>query len=211
MKCCVARSAGDGLSALVDELHQRATLEISEIDATGSNFVPVLKSGSVDVLVFHFGVSDLVRTVRMSAELDATRMPRLVVASDPLSGPVKALAVLSGFHGAIQTVTNPAGAVDSIHDIHLGRIKIDDDPEIRRLNLTTGLLVRTLIVDDELDEQVLNLLGLGLSDDEIVVVTGIGIQAVRNRIARLLKKNDLVYRTQLAVARAASLKVPDFS
>lgn len=211
MRCCVARSVGDGLSALVDELHQRATFKVSEIDATGSSFVPVLKSGNVDVLLFHFNVSDLVRTVRMSAEVDPKQTPRLVVASDPVSGPVKALAVLSGFHGAVESVNNPTRTADFIHDIHLGKISIDDDPEIRRLNLTTGLLARVLIVDDELDDQVLNLLGLGLSDDEIVLVTGIGIQAVRNRIARLLEKNDLVYRTQLAVARAASLKVPDFS
>ena len=37
------------------------------------------------------------------------------------------------------------------------------------------------------------------------------IQRVRNRIENLLSNNQLSYRTQLAVIRAASLKVPDFS
>jgi DNA-binding NarL/FixJ family response regulator len=74
-----------------------------------------------------------------------------------------------------------------------------------------GMLARELELSDGNDEQLVDLMATGLPDEDIASLMDWTVQRVRNRIERLLDDNALMYRTQLAVIRAASLKVPDFS
>lgn len=83
-------------------------------------------------------------------------------------------------------------------------------PSLQGLSHLRGLLARELIFEDADDQPVADLVGTGLSDDDIARVMGWTIQPVRNRIENLLASNELTSRTQLVVLRASRLKVPDF-
>ena len=210
MECCIPRCDGDALDMLVRELDDAPEVRVREIEASGSDIVQAIRSNGFDMILFPFTVCDLVRTVRKSANPDPVPHPKFVIAANPVSLAVKALAMLSGFHGVIDADA-PRDSVNEIKRIHSGELTLLTDPQLAELNLTAGLLSRTLLWSDDVDQSVLNLLGVGLSDGEIAATIGIGIQTVHNRIAALLELNGLPYRTQLAVARAATLMVPDFS
>ena len=163
------------------------------------------------MLIFPLELVDLIRAIRNSNQAVAGGRSRLVMTADPISVSVKALATLSGFHGVVESAGDADEARLVLNRVHEGSANLADDPHLAGLNLTPGMLGRSIATDDPIDREILNLIGLGLADDIISQALDISIQRVRNRVEHLLVSNDLAHRTQLAVIRAALLKVPDFA
>lgn len=62
-------------------------------------------------------------------------------------------------------------------------------------------------IEGEDDRHIADLVGIGLTDEEIARVIDRSLQHTRNRIEHLLFSNDLTHRTQLAVIRASLTNV----
>lgn len=168
-----------------------------------------LQSREIDAVVFPLEWADIMRTLRLSAN-GSTSAPFILTTETPSkTGLVRALAC--GFEGAVSTMNGPLRTVGDIARIIDGSWTLQSEPLLRSLAITPGLLLRQLVVGNADDEQVADLVGTGLHDEDIAVVMDWSVQQVRNRIENLLAVNGLSYRTQLAVVRAASVKVPDFS
>lgn len=119
-------------------------------------------------------------------------------------------ALECGFDGVVAISDDPKSTISKIEMIIDGTWTFESEPSLRELSLIRRMLARELVLGDTDDEQLVDLMGTGLPDEDIAMLIDWTIQQVRNRIESLLTDNDLAYRRQLAVIRAASLKVPDF-
>jgi len=120
-------------------------------------------------------------------------------------------ALACGFDGVVSVGDPPHSTIGRITQIVDGSWTFESEPWLQELGLMRGMLARELELSDGNDEQLVDLMATGLPDEDIASLMDWTVQRVRNRIERLLDDNALMYRTQLAVIRAASLKVPDFS
>lgn len=200
---------GHPFASTLSGLGASGGFELAGISTTVSATVGALHANDVDALIFPTDWSDILRAVRMSknGNIDAA----LVVATESVAPSVLVRALACGFDGVVGMHLGPQHTIQRISEIVDGSWGFESEPSLRGLAVSHGLLVRQLVVDDGDDEQLVDLVGIGLPDDDIAVLLQWSAQRVRNRIEHLLDINELSYRTQLAVVRAASLKVPDFS
>ena len=190
-------------------LSAHADMSLAGTSSTSTATVQAMRSADVDAILFPLDWADLMRIIR--ASLQFSPKPALIIITERPSPTALVRAIASGFDGMVSTDTGPARASERILGIIGGTWKIESEPALRGLALTPGLLAQNLIFDSPDDQQIADLVGTGLPDDEIALLLGKPLQLVRNRIENLLAVNELKYRTQLAVIRASSLQVPDFS
>ena len=201
--------AGD-FTSFVETICAHDGVELLGISHTATHAAEALKAYKIDALIFPFDWADVVRTLKVSIGTSRP-VPALVVVADQLSTPVLARSLACGFAGAVETAAHVDKAIDRIADVVRGSWNLANEPSLSGLALSPGLLARELMVSNADDQHVADLVGSGLTDDEIAVAMGWTLQKVRNCVEHLLSTNDLTYRTQLAVIRASLLKVPDFS
>ena len=184
-------------------------MDIAEVRSTGPELAEVFRDQRTDALVFPSASADLVRTVRLSNGTSLGSQPAMIVAVAPVSAAHVVRAATSGFHGVVSArdLTDPPASV--IEDFVSGRRRLLDDPALARIRLTPGLLARPLVLEQPIDEEIADLIGLGLPDEDIALATGHSLQTVRNRIEGLLNANQLDFRTQLVVMRASRLSMPE--
>lgn len=170
--------------------------------------IDALRSDDLDALLFPSDWAHPMKSVRASLPADA---PSFIAVHEQTTRASLVHALACGFDGVVATSEDRDSVVDRIERIIDGSWTFESEPWLRDLGLTRGLLARELLLDDDGDEELVDLMGTGLPDEDIALLMEWTIQRVRNRIANLLSNNDLSYRTQLAVIRAASVKVADFS
>jgi len=196
-------------SSFVSSLSTRDDFRVADVTRNAIQTAEAMRSGAADALLFPDEWSDAVRSIKSSVG-NTTEIP-LVVAAAPLSKPILARSLAYGFNGAVSPLDPIDASIQRIQDIVAGRWHLEDEPLIRDLGLTNGLFDRDLVIEVEDDRHIADLVGIGLTDEEIARVIDRSLQHTRNRIENLLATNELAYRTQLAVIRASLLKVPDFS
>ena len=197
-------------ASFVRDVDSHDSVNLAGTSSTAAQTAEVLKSDRVDAIIFPFEWADVLRTLETSRGAPRPN-PALIVVAESLSTPILARSLACGFDGAVETEGKIDHAVRRIHDVVSGDWTLESQPSLHGLGLTRGLLARELVIEDTDDRHIADLVGTGLTDDDIALVMGWTIQKVRNRIESLLASNDLAYRTQLAVIRASLLKVPDFS
>lgn len=170
--------------------------------------VDAIRSNDLDALLFSSEWAHPLRTVRSA--LPPSSVPSFIAVHHRVSRASMAHALACGFDGVVSMSDDPRSTLDKIAKIIDGTWTFESEPWLRELGLRRGMLARELVLDDTSDEQLVDLVGTGLPDEDIAMLMDWTIQQVRNRIENLLTDNNLAYRTQLAVIRAASLKVPDF-
>ena len=171
--------------------------------------VDAIRSNDLDALLFSSELAHPMKSVRLT--LAQTPAPSFIAVHGRASRASLVHALACGFDGVVSLGDDPDSIVDKIAKIIDGTWTFESEPWLRELGLTRGVLARELVLDGDSDEQLVDLMGTGLPDEDIAALMSWTIQQVRNRIESLLAVNDLAYRTQLAVIRAASLKVSDFS
>lgn len=149
------------------------------------------------------------KSIRHSMPADS--IPTFIVVRNNSSRASIIHSFACGFDGVVNAHGDTRSLLRKIEQIIEGSWTFESEPWLRELGLTRGLLARDLVYSDEYDDELLDLVSIGLPDEKIAVLMEWTVQRVRNRIERLLSDNELTYRTQLAVVRVASLKVPDFS
>lgn len=128
----------------------------------------------------------------------------IVVAQDP-DTLVMIKAIHFGFDDVLNAGAPPAEIVARITSIVAGRDAIHINPALASVDLVPGLYRRSIRFTEETDGRLIELLALGLADQDISVVLGIPVQSVRNRISRLLGEHGLSSRTQLATLHIRNL------
>ena len=177
--------------------------------ATARNTLDAMRSQQVDAVLFPTAWADIMRTLRVS--IDGVGHSPLILTTEQPSKTSLVRAFACGFNGTVFTSAGLTQAISRVSEIISGSWSLENEPVLRGLAITPGLLSRQVVFEDSHDEQIADLLGTGLLDHDIAILMDMTIQQVRNRIENLLTQNELSYRTQLAVVRAARLKVPDFS
>ena len=184
------------------------------ISLTGSSTsigttVDAIRSYDFDALRFSSEWAHPMKSVRSA--LPQSSVPSFIAVHRHASRASIVHALACGFDGVVSISDDPKSTIDKIAKIIDGTWTFESEPWLRELGVTRGLLARELILNDDNDNQLVDLIATGMPDDDIAYLMDWTIQSVRNRIERVLIDNELAYRTQLAVIRAASLKVPDFS
>ena len=177
--------------------------------ATARDTLDAMRSQQVDAVLFPTAWADIMRTLRVS--IDGVGHSPLILTTEQPSKTSLVRAFACGFNGTVFTSAGLTQAISRVSEIISGSWSLENEPVLRGLAITPGLLSRQVVFEDSHDEQIADLLGTGLLDHDIAILMDMTIQQVRNRIENLLTQNELSYRTQLAVVRAARLKVPDFS
>lgn len=192
-------------------LQSHPTIELVGIGENGRETVSALRNETVDALLFGDEFADLARTIRLSAEISLNGSPTMVLAATEISQPIIVRSVACGFDGVVSISENVPTTAERLAKIVSGEHRLVDEPILGQINYTPGLLVRSLAVASPFDSEVLDLVGAGLDDVAIAELMNTSIQEVRNRIEALLYSNDLQTRTQLAIARASHIVIPDFA
>lgn len=210
LKLHAAGPNGGEFASFVRAIDSDPRITLSGESNLAAHTVEALRTSPVDALIFPFEWSDVVRTLMVSRS-SLTTGPSLVVVADRISTPLLARSLACGFHGAVESNSPIETAVERIASVVAGQSTLENEPTLRGLGLSPGMLARELLFRDTNDRHVAELVATGLTDDDIALAMGWSIQKVRNQIEHLLSANELTHRTQLAVIRASLLKVPDFS
>ena len=201
----------DRHDTMIEALDSLPGVDLVGTGASGTQIVAALRGSDPDAVLFPVDRADLARTIRISSRAAIDSPPFFVAAAEEITRPLIVKAALSGFDAMVGSTTPPDALGTRLGAIVEGRVRLRDEPILRDLGLPPGLLARGLHVDAGVDTDIADLVGAGLSDEDVSVTMGLPVQTVRNRIEHILHSNGLSYRTQLAVMRAAFVKVPDFS
>lgn len=166
---------------------------------------------AVDVSIHSEDTVELSRFIRNALHDDVSSSVARVVVTPRPATPLLVKAHQFGFDGVIQLPRTPGQIAADLVDVVSRRTSLSEHPTIKSLNLTPGILTRTLTYSNQLESGIADLVGIGLSDTEIAETLQITLQAVRNHIEQLLRDNQLSTRTQLAVLHAINWSIPDFA
>lgn len=211
VKVFAATRPGMPCEDFASALQSHPEIDLVGIGVNGRDTVSALRNGAVDALLFGDEFADLARTIRLSADIPLNGSPTMVLAASEISQPIIIRSVACGFDGVVSISDKVSNTAERTVNIVNGDHRLIDEPILGQLNYAPGLLVRSLVADNPIDIEVLDLVGAGLDDHSIAATMKISIQDVRNRIESLLHTNDLQNRTHLAIARASHIVIPDFS
>jgi DNA-binding NarL/FixJ family response regulator len=210
LKVFVSHSHTSPLEPLIGELTQNNHVQVTGSTTKARDFIDALSSTDVDVVLFPMEWCEVARSIRNAVDLSEESRPAYVVVE---SNPSKALLVKSllyGFHGVVSSTSPSADLANQLANIVSGEVGLLQHPLLSNLNLTPGILNRELTISSTIEMEIVDLIGLGIPDNEISTTVGLPLQVVRNHIENLLHTHQLTHRTQLAVLRALDWRVPDF-
>lgn len=211
MNVLLCESTHSPLTAVAELLQRAPELNLVSIARTGRDAIDVLNSEPVDVSIHSEDTVELSRFIRDAIPETVSSSVARVVASPRPTTPLLVKAHQFGFDGVIAVPSSPAALASELVDVVSRRSSLSEHPVIKSLNLTPGILTRTLFYANQLESGIADLIGIGLSDREIAETLQLSLQAVRNHIEQLLQDNQLSTRTQLAVLHAINWSIPDFA
>ena len=211
MNVLLCESTHSPLTAVAELLQQAPDVNVVSIARTGRDAIDVLNSDPVDVSIHSEDTVELSRFIREAIPETVSSAVSRVVASPRPTTPLLVKAHQFGFDGVIAVPSSPAVLASELVDVVSRRSSLSEHPVIKSLNLTPGILTRTLSYSNQLESGIADLIGIGLSDREIAETLQMSLQTVRNHIEKLLQDNQLSTRTQLAVLHAINWSIPDFA
>jgi DNA-binding NarL/FixJ family response regulator len=210
LRVLVGRNAPQQFDALLEGLASHPAVEILGIAQTGHEVASNLKGGEVDTFLFPSDWCQLARMIVTSIGTDAVADTSCVVAATTPSPAQLVKALLYGFDGLVSTADAPHDVVNYLDAVKAGESGLLDHPLVDDLGLNPGLLQRNLLPVDDLTNEVVELVGSGLTDTDIATALRMTSQDVRNRIETAMTLNGLTHRTQLAILQVLNWRVPDF-
>ena len=211
LRVCLAGADSLEAARLYELLRDRPDVQVGPMCSTGAEMVRSIRRDSADVALFPTDWIDVARAIRRGLQPKAEPGPSFVLVTSSPRLALRARALSSGLDGIVDTSSDPEQLVMNLNRIASGTVRLTHDEELTKLNLLPGLMARDLILTSDDDESLADLIAAGLTDEAISGVLDWNIQETRNRIADLLAVNDMRYRTQLAIARSSSIRIPDFS
>lgn len=210
LKLCIAGWNSSEAESVHARLRGRPDLWVSDVRSTGAEVVETIRTTKTDAVLLPTDWIDVARVFKSLVFPALSAPPSLVLITHSPRLATRARALSCGFDGAIDLTSGPDDLVMDITRITNSAFGLGDDHELKTLGIIPGLLARDLVLQDDDDASLADFLATGATDDAIAGAMGWTIQTLRNRIAALLEANDMTHRTQLAVARASSARIPDF-
>lgn len=210
LSACIAGWRSPEADLAHSRLSTRPDIRMPPLRSTGVEVVESLRTDPIDAVLLPMDWVDVARAMKKDVFPALDRAPSLVLIAQAPRLSTRARALSSGFDGVIDLSVDTESLVATLHQITTPGSPSADDVAVRGLGIIPDLLVRDLAVIDHADTDLLDLLAIGTTDEDIALAMDWDIQEVRNRIATLLDANGLNYRTQLAVVRLSSARIPDF-
>lgn len=209
LRVVIGESPDFPVGGLAGGLTSTGTVEVVGLVTTGRHAVDALHEGSVDIFMFPVDWFNLARMIRSC--LDAAASTSYVVAADSPSRVQVVRALQYGYEGVVDAGRHAEEVSTHLARVAAGHVSLYDHPSLASLDLEPGLLARQLTFPTSLDADVADLIASGLTDTDIAETMALPLQTVRNRVEALLSANELSHRTQLAILRILSWKIPDFA
>lgn len=169
--------------------------------------IKVLNEGSASVAIFPEDSLELGRVLMRNVDQNVATTIRRALATNSRSYISEIRALQYGLDGVVAVDAPPndvAGELSAIAERRWTPKQIDMQVVMRE----RGLLNRPLLLRNSDDAATSELIALGLTDEEISTITREDMQVVRNRIADLMRLNQLTHRTQLAILQISHWPSP---
>lgn len=140
-------------------------------------------------------ISFLLLEIVRSAEC---RVDRVVVGADVITDVMKVQAMRGGFFDLVDTSQPIEEIRQRLEAVHLGRSKLADDRLWAAVAKPTAIGNLVLLPNDATDVEILELVALGLMNDDIASVVHVAPQTVRNRMSVMLQRSGMTNRTEMA-------------
>lgn len=211
MNVLVCNDHAEPLDSLIAALENDNAVASINVANTGRQVIDTLHSHPVDVSISSGTGLDFNRMLQRHINPSvATGLTRVVATNTP-TVPLLVKAHQFGFNNVLALSEHTDHIVPTLQRSISGEESISDHPTMKALHLTPGALTRTVSIEDHKDQHIIELMGVGLPDHEIAEALGLSIQTVRNRIANIIRINQLSNRTQLALLQNTNWQIPDFA
>lgn len=210
LRVCIAGWNSSEADTAYSMLRDRPDLDVPEIRPTGAAVVTTLREVAVDAVLFPTDWIDVARAIKQQVFPALSISPSVVLVTHRPRLATRARALSCGFDGAVDVSSPAEDVVMDLNRITSASVRLENDTDLRNLGIVPGLLTRGLVLNDDDDVSLADLIASGASDEAVALAMGWSIQVLRNRVALLLEANGMTYRTQLAVAHASSVRIPDF-
>lgn len=126
------------------------------------------------------------------------RVDRVVVGADVITDVMKVQAMRGGFFDLVDTSRSTEEVRLRLEGVHLGRSQLADDRLWAAIAKPTAIGNLVLVPHDAIDVEILELVALGLMNDDIASVVHIAPQTVRNRMSGMLRRSRMSNRSEMA-------------
>lgn len=123
---------------------------------------------------------------------------RLVLGCQGVDDVTKIKAAHNGYFDVVNLVDPAPVLAEHLRRIHYGRSSLQDDVLWKRIPKPPSIGNMDAVAQDETDHAILELVCVGLRDQDIAEVLGYSIQAIKNRISLMLARAGSPNRTQIA-------------
>lgn len=206
--CETAQSSLQNMAAL---LNDAPDVKVVAVARTGREALKTLNSEPIDLSIHSEDTVDLARFIRHELRDEVAESVSRVVAAEAPTTPLIVKAHQLGFDGILTVPRSSAGLTAELKAVLARQNLLSEHPIIKSLDLSPGALDRRLQYANPVEIGIADLMGIGLTDQDISAAMQLSLQSVRNHIESLLSANDLSNRTQLAVLRAIDWSIPDFA
>lgn len=190
-------------------LARRPDFDVFPIRSTGVDLVEALFTDLADVVLLPTDWLDVGRLIKRDVVPSLPSVPSFILIGHELPVGARARALSSGFDGAVNLSRDVEDLAIGLNRVAAAAERLENDQTLSHIGVVPGLLLHNLRFIETSDSDIVDLIAIGASDEDISQVLGLNVQMVRNRIADLLAVNELRYRTQLAVIHASSTRIPD--
>lgn len=143
------------------------------------------------MIVISFLLLEIVRGAECRAD-------RVVVGADVITDVMKVQAIRGGFFDLVD-ISRPTDEVRrQLEGVHHGCSNLAEDPLWARVTKPTAVGNLDLVPNDAIDVEILELVALGLMNDDIGEVIHLATQTVRNRVSSMLQRAGMTNRTEMA-------------
>ena len=126
------------------------------------------------------------------------RADRVVVGADAVTDVMKVQAMRGGFFDLVDTSRPTEEIRGRLEGVNHGRSCLADDRLWARVAKPTAIGNLVLVPNDSTDVEILELVALGLMNDDIASVVHVAPQTVRNRMSGMLQRSEMSNRTEMA-------------
>ena len=126
------------------------------------------------------------------------RVDRVVVGADVITDVMKVQAMRGGFFDLVDTSRPTEEERHRLESVHHGRSDLAGDRLWASVAKPTAIGSLVLVPHDAIDVEILELVALGLMNDDISAVVHVAPQTVRNRMSGMLQRSGMSNRTEMA-------------
>ncbi len=123
-----------------------------------------------------------------------------IIGTSRVGNVIKLQAAHHGFTDVVEYTEDTGRFVKDLSDSATGRSRLLQDPLWRLVSRPVHLGDVSELIDNETDRDIVELIRIGMPDNDIAECLFLSPQTVRNRVSSMLQRSGLTNRTQMAWA-----------